>query len=49
MAISIDFINISLNFLCKQTNNSDQGAMTRRLIVPWVAKLKTIVVKKKLF
>jgi len=29
MAISIDFINISTNYLGKQTNNSDQGAMVR--------------------
>jgi len=34
MTISIDFINISFNFLGKQTNNSDQGAMIRWPIVP---------------
>jgi len=34
MAISIDCINISTNFLGKQTNNSDQGAMVRWPIVP---------------
>jgi len=27
MVIFIDFVNISSNFLGKQTNNSDQGAM----------------------
>jgi len=34
MAISINFINISTNFLGKQTNNSDQGAIIRWPIVP---------------
>jgi len=34
MAISIDFINISTNFVGKQTNSSDQGAMIRWPIVP---------------
>jgi len=33
MAISIDFSKISTNFLGKQTNNSDQGAIIRRPIV----------------
>jgi len=45
MAISIDFSNISTNFLGKQTNNSDQGAMIRWPIVPHVAKLKINVTK----
>jgi len=55
MAISIDFINISSNFLGKQTNNSDQGARIRWPIVPqseWpilprVAKLKINVAQGK--
>jgi len=55
MAISIDFINISTNFLGKQTNNSDQGAIIRWSIVPqsaWpivshVAKLKVNVAQGK--
>jgi len=34
MAISIDFSKISTNFLGKQTNNSDQGAIIRWPIVP---------------
>jgi len=34
MAISIDFSNISTNFLGKKTNNSDQGAIIRWPIVP---------------
>jgi len=34
MAIFIDFINILSNFLGKQINNSDQGAMIRWPIVP---------------
>jgi len=34
MAISIDFSNISTNFLGKQTNNSDQGTIIRWPIVP---------------
>jgi len=33
MAISTDFSNISPNFLGKQTNNSDQGAIIRWPIV----------------
>jgi len=33
MAISINFINTSTNFLGKQTNNSDQGARIRWPIV----------------
>jgi len=55
MAISIDFINISTNSLGKQTNNSDQGAMGRWLIVtrsvwpvvPHVAELKINVAQGK--
>jgi len=47
MAISIDFINISVDLLGKQTNNSDQGAMIRWLIVPHVAKLKVNVAQGK--
>jgi len=55
MAISIDFIDISSNLLCKQTNNSDQGARFRWLIVPWsawpivlrVAKLKINMAQEK--
>jgi len=42
MAISIDFSNISTNFVGKQTNNSDQGA-----IVPHVAKWKINVPQRK--
>jgi len=34
MAISIDFSYISTNFMGKQTNNSDQGAIIRWPIVP---------------
>jgi len=49
------FINISTNFLGKQTNNSDQGAIIRWPIVPrsaWpivprVAKLKINVSQGK--
>jgi len=37
MAISINFSNISTNFLGKQTNNSDQGTIIRWPIVPWSA------------
>jgi len=37
MAISIDFVNISSNIFGKQTNNSDQGARIRWLIVYHVA------------
>jgi len=40
MAISKEFINTSFNFLGKQTNNSDQGAIIRWPIVPRVSKLK---------
>jgi len=40
MAISIDFIDISSNFVSKQTNYSYQGAIIRWLIAPGVAKLK---------
>jgi len=42
------FINISTNFLGKQTNNSDQGAIIRWSIVPGVAKLKINVAQGKL-
>jgi len=45
MAIFIDFIHISTNFLCKQTDNSDQGAMIKWYIVLRVAKLKINVVQ----
>jgi len=34
MAISVDFNNISTNFLGEHTNNSDQGAIIRWPIVP---------------
>jgi len=47
MAISIDFINISTNFLSKQTNNIDQDAMFRWPIVPRVAMLKINVAQGK--
>jgi len=47
MAISIDFSNISTNFLGKQTNNSDQSASIRWFIVPRVAKLKINVAQGK--
>jgi len=57
MAISIDFSNSSTNFLGKQTNNSDQGAIIRWPIVPrsaWpivhrVAKLTINVPQGNLF
>jgi len=57
MVISIDFINISTNFLSKQTNDSDQGAMVRWPIVtrsawpvvPRVAKLKNKCGSKKIY
>jgi len=47
MALSINFTNISTNFLGKQTNNSNQGAMIRGPIVPPVAKLKINVAQGK--
>jgi len=47
MTISIDFANISTNLLGKQTNNSDQGAMVRWLVVPRVAKLKINEAQRK--
>jgi len=55
MAISMDFSDISTNFLSKQTDNSDQGAIIRWPIVPlsaWpivprVAKLKINVPQGK--
>jgi len=55
MAISIDFINFSTNFLGKQTNKSEQGAMIRWPnvpqsawpIVPCGAKLKINVAQEK--
>jgi len=37
MAISIDFSKISTNFLGKQPNNGDQGAIIRWPIVPRLA------------
>jgi len=56
MVTSIDFSNISTYFWGKHTNNSDQGAIIRWLIVPrssWstvphVAKLKIIVEQEKI-
>jgi len=55
MAKSINFNNISSNFLGKQTNNSDQGAIIRWPIVPrsawpivpWMAKLNINVPQGK--
>jgi len=47
MAISIDFSNISTNFLGKQTNNSDQGTIIRWPIVPRMAKLNINVPQGK--
>jgi len=47
MAISIDFSKILTNFLGKQPNNSDQGAIIRKPIVSPVAKLKINVVLGK--
>jgi len=47
MARSIDFSNISTNFLGKQTSNSDQGTIIRWPIVPRVAKLKINVLRGK--
>jgi len=47
MAIFINFSNSSTNFLGKQSNNSDQGAIIRWPIVPRVAKLKINVPQGK--
>ena len=47
MAIFIDFSNRSTNFLGKQTNSSDQGAIVRWPIVSRVAKLKINVPQGK--
>jgi len=49
MAKSIGFSKISTNFLGKQTNNNDQGAIIRWPIVPHVAKLKTNVAQGNFF
>jgi len=49
MAISVDFSNISTNFLGEHTNNSDQGAIIRWPIVPRMTKLNIICLKENLF
>jgi len=40
MAISMYLTSISINFLSKQTNNSDQSAMVSWPIVPHLASWK---------
>jgi len=49
MAIFIDFSNSSTNFLGKQTNNSDQGAIIRWPIVPAWPNWKYMCLKENLF